>query len=87
MLHAFKEYYSRNSKYRLASPNKIHTVLPGQLLKLHICVSVFVPWHVFPPAEGEGLLQVLDLVLVPLRQDTVHVFQLFQSFHMPSAVT
>ena len=66
---------------------KIHTVLPGQLLKLHICVSVCVPWHAFPPAEGEGLLQVLDLVLVPLRQDTVHVFQLFQSFHMPSAVT
>ena len=33
---------------------------------LHASVCLVCPWQVFPPAEGVGLLHVLDLVLVPL---------------------
>ena len=55
----------------------IHTFLPGQVLMLHVCMSVFLPWHLLPPL-GVGLLHILDLVWVPLPHVTVQVAQFSQ---------
>ena len=83
LLCLYIHYYVLNVKRQSIT---LHPYIPGHELALHMCVSVFVPLHVFPPAEGAGLLHILDLVLVPLPHVTVQEPYFPQSLHPPSAV-
>ena len=56
-------------KYKLDNFNYLgYNCLRGQGIKWHICVSSGCPKQILPPYRGEGSVQDLELLCVPLLQ-------------------
>ena len=58
--------------------------IPLQHCVLQYCEYVLNPEQLFPPHEGEGLLQLLERDLVPVPHDLLQVDQPAQDPQLPS---
>ena len=63
-----------------------HMLIPGHPFVLHEGLSIEEPGQGLPPFAGDGLVQDLDLDLVPPPHVTVHDVQLLQLLYPPFTV-
>ena len=66
--------------------NPWNNYLPSQLINIQFSSSKLWPVQLYPPFHGEGFVQVLERLRMPISQLAEHNAHAFHSFQLPSTI-